>query len=68
MMGASVQMLERQIIALAARNAELLMALEDIAKKRKLDAVAASSMRSIARSALKDVGFLIPSQDRQEAK
>jgi hypothetical protein len=49
--------LEGQVIALAAKNAELLMALEEIAKKRKLDATAAASMRAIARSALEAAGI-----------
>jgi len=53
------QMLERQIIALAARNAELLMALEEIARKKKLDAVAAASMKSIARKALSGSGVIL---------
>lgn len=56
-MNASPQALERQIIALAARNAELLRALEDIARKKKMDAVAAVSMKAIAVSALQSCGI-----------
>ena len=41
---------------MAATNAELLMALEEIAKKKKLDATAALSMRNIARAALSTAG------------
>lgn len=56
---AKKQALERQIIHLAARNSELIMALEAIAKKKKLDAVAASSMKAIAIHALKTAGIAV---------
>lgn len=49
-------MLQRQVIILAAANAELMMALEDIAKKRKMDATAAASMKAIATKALNAAG------------
>ncbi len=52
--------LELQVITLAAKNAELIMALEEIAKKRKLDAVAAASMKAIAISALNAAGIKCP--------
>jgi|GEM_PF-5229322 len=56
-MTASPGALERQIMVLAARNAELLMALEEIARKKKMDAVAAVSMKAIAVSALQASGI-----------
>jgi hypothetical protein len=56
---ASPQALERQIMVLAARNAELLMALEDIVRKKKMDAVAAISMKAIATAALKASGIRV---------
>jgi predicted Fe-Mo cluster-binding NifX family protein len=51
--------LERQVIHLAAANAELLMALEEIAKKKKMDAVAAVSMKAIAVAALSAAGIKV---------
>lgn len=53
----SPEALSRQIMILAARNADLLMALEEIARKKKMDAVAAASMKAIAVSALKASGI-----------
>jgi hypothetical protein len=44
--------LERQVAALAAANAHMRLALEEIGRKKKLDAVAAASMQAIARAAL----------------
>lgn len=56
---ANPEALSRQIMILAARNAELLMALEEIARKKKMDAVAAVSMKAIAVSALHPSGIRV---------
>lgn len=53
----SAQSLEMQIVILAARNAELLIAMEQIARKKKMDAVAAVAMKAIAISALNASGI-----------
>ena len=51
--------LARQVMILAARNAELLMALEEIVRKKKMDAVAAVSMKAIATEALRSSGIRV---------
>jgi hypothetical protein len=51
--------LERQVLVLATKNAELLMALEQISRKKKMDAVAAVSMRAIADTALRSAGIRV---------
>jgi hypothetical protein len=49
--------LEKQIMVLAANHARVLEALEQIARKRKLDATAAASMQAIAIKALQQAGI-----------